>query len=137
MTEEQLAELTKLTEDFMEAKTRENESRQKRIDIEDKIAAIIKTPEEGQKTVSLGSIKLTVKRGLSYKADLEEIIAMFDAGISDGHLPLACPIKSSTRRELDIQGYKWYQKNYPDVFRSMSKHIEVKPKKVAVSIKAK
>jgi hypothetical protein len=135
MDEQTLIQLANLVMDFMEAKTDEEHAKEDRIAIEEKIAALVPTSEKGQKTVTLGDMKLTVKRDLNYKADMGKIQRIFDAGISDGHEFLAAPLRSKTVCELDVTGYEWYRKEHPDIFKQLTEHVEVKPKKVAISVK--
>lgn len=135
MTENELIKLTDLVANFMDAKEDERYARDMRIIYEKKIAALVPTPEKGQTTITLGDVKLTVKRGLNYKADLEGIDAMFGPGFPNKNLFLASPIKSKTVRELDISGYEWYRKEYPDIFKQLAEYVEVKPKKVAIEVK--
>ena len=129
MTEEQLAQLTFLIEDFMDAKDDEDFARQKRIEIEEKIAALVPGPEDGQVTVKIRNAKLTVKRGLTYKADLDGITARMT-----GETEFPPPIKTKAVRELDVQGYEWYRANHPDIFSVLSNYVQVKPRKVSITV---
>ena len=128
MTEEQLTQLTFLIEDFMDAKDDEDFARQKRIEIEEKIAALVPGPEDGQVTVKIRNAKLTVKRGLTYKADLDGIAAQM---VETEFFP---PIKTKAIRELDVQGYEWYRANHPDIFSVLSNYVQVKPRKVSITV---
>jgi hypothetical protein len=129
MTEQTLTRLSHLTEDLIDAKGDEERARRNRIAIEEKIAALVPTSEKGQQTITLGNVKLTVKRDLSYTADLDAIEGL----LTNPELPP--PLKSKTTRELDVQGYEWYRANHPEVFTQLTEHVEVKPKKVAISVK--
>jgi len=131
LTDLALRRLDSLAGDLLDAKAEEDIARKRRIAIEEQIADLVPTEERGQQTVSLsGGYKLTVKRDLSYKADVEAICAC--AAKCCEYPP---PIKSKTTHELDVAGYEWYRERYPDVFSLLAQHVEVKPKKVAITVK--
>ena len=116
---------------LLAAKWEEEVKKQNRINLEEKIAALVETKEVGQRTVALPSgVKLTVKRGLTYKADCEAIQECCNAANVQ-----FVPTKSKTTIELDEKGYEWYRANDPQMFGIFSTHVEVKPKKVAITIK--
>ncbi len=115
------------------AKATEDLAKQKRIDIEEKVAALIPGPERGSKTVTLeGGVKITVERGFNYKADFQEIDKLVASGAID-----FSPVKTKTTRELDATGYEWYRTNDPDNFALIAQHVAATPKKVAVTLKVK
>jgi len=63
--------LWELATQFRLAKIEEDLAKKKRIAVEDQIATLIPSKADGQKTVTLkNGTKVTVKRGLSYKAVL-------------------------------------------------------------------
>ncbi|MFZ5832266.1 MAG: DUF7173 family protein [Planctomycetota bacterium] len=129
-TAKQLAELANL---LTAAKSEEKLAEGKRIEIEERIAALIPGPERGQKTVALpDGRKLTVERGFNYRADCAEIEKLFTTGAVSGEFP---PTKVKTTRELDVTGYEWYRTNDPDSFALLAQHVTVTPKKIAVSLK--
>ena len=133
MTDFQLAKLRQLTSFLTTAKHEEKLARDKRIEIEEKIAALVDGPEAGQRTVDLGDkLRVTVTRGFNYKADLAAIDQLF-TDMPNFNVP--APIKTKTTRELDVTGYEWFRKNYESIFSDIAKHVEVKPKKVAVEVK--
>lgn len=131
--------LCQLARFLLTAKHEENEARKKRVEIEERIAALVPGPESGQKTVDLGNgVKITVERGLNYKANLDAISKLFSDNAADlpdtlGQYPP--PVKTKTTRELDVTGYDWYRENVPSLFVEIAKHVEAKPKKVDVSVK--
>lgn len=118
-----------LAAQLLEHKREEDFWKAKRIESEQAIAAQIPGPEKGQKTVTLeGGTKITVNRGLSYKADIEAIRELLTGFESPP------PIKSKTTHELDVMGYEWYRDNLPDSFDRIAQHVTVKPRKVSVSV---
>jgi len=129
-----LQRIEELSYELLAAKIAEMECVYKRVDAENSIAALVPTGDIGQKTVTLpGGTKVTVKRGLNYKADVQAVEGM---SCWDG-LTYPAPIKVKTTRELDEKGYEWIRENDPFTFQVISSHITVTPKKVAVSIKVK
>ena len=119
-----------LVANLRRAKVTEEQAKKNRINLEELISKLVPTDEVGQKTVvASDGTKVTVKRGLSYKADFEKIDAVC---IQAGEHP---PVKSKTTRELDIQGYEWYRKEKPEVFQLIAGHVSVTPRKVSVTLK--
>jgi len=131
LTDLALRQLDDLAAGLSIAKGREEVARKERIEIEEQIADLVPTKERGQQTIALPSgWKLTVKRDLSYKANVEAIRQLCV------YPDLPPPIKSKTTHELDVTGYEWYRERRPDVFDKLAQHVEVKPKKVAITLKA-
>lgn len=124
-------ELTKLAEKLSAVILECSEAAAVRNQIETEIAALIPSEDMGQKTVTLkDGTKITVKRGLIYKADLNKIefaLADFEA---------LAPIETKTTRELDIEGYEWYRANDLLIFPHIAQHVTVTPRKVSVTLKA-
>jgi len=111
------------------AKQKEDAAKADRIEIESQIAARIPTADQGQRTVPItGKAKLTVKRGLSHKADFDAITKV----MADSKQ--ASPIKTKTTRELDVQGYEYYREHDPELFALLSQHVAVTPRKPAVTL---
>lgn len=133
MTEQEtLFTLSVLARDLANAKAAEDATKAARIAVEEKIAALVPGPEKGQKTITLddGS-KITVERGLNYKADCQKIEeALSVAGWT--HVP----VKTKTTRELDEKGYEWFRANDAEAFTAISQFVTVTPKKVSIQIKA-
>ena len=122
--------LTALAEKLHAAKLAEETAKDNRITLEAQVSALIPTDGTKQKTVTLSNgYKLTVKRPVSYKADIlgieKELI--FDTG-----LPM--PIESKTTRSLDVKGYEWYREHKPDVFARLAGYVTVKPLKTSVKL---
>jgi len=138
LEKEQLEKLSELAHELDDARTNEREARQRRIEIEEKIAAIVPTDEEAQRTIAIkGGMRLTVKRSLLYKADTEEIAqTLCRLSLMDGcrYHP---PIKTTTKVELDVVGYKWYRENSPKAWKAISEYVTVKPAKTAVTLRGK
>jgi hypothetical protein len=119
-------------------KSDEELAKMQRIEAEEAVAALIPGPERGSKTATLeDGTKITVERGLLYKADIEGIKKTWDTDYTKTITDFPPPIKSKTNYSLDEVGYEWIKANRQDVFGIISQYVQVTPKKIAVSIKAK
>ena len=140
--EEAEANLICLAFSLRKAEKAEETARTNRIKLEEMISSFLPTKEVGQETKVLSNgVSITIKRGLRYKADLDdiqEVIAnQVPAGQTGIEYPdLMAPIKVKTTRELDVKGYEWYRQNHPTIFNRMSQHVTVTPAKVSVTVKA-
>ena len=122
-----------LVKSLQAAKKSEDAAKQIRIEVEEKIATLVETEEVGQKTVTIeDGTKVTVKRGLNYRADIAEIRKVF---ADPPFCSLSCPVKTETKYSLDPKGYEWYKENNAAMFGLLSKHVTVTPKKIAVSLR--
>ncbi len=128
--------LLTLSRALLEIKEKEEEIKSSRILLEGKIALLIPTEDSGQKTVTLddGS-KVTVKRGLIYKADVQDIRGVFSDEFIRKELPV--PISVKVEEKLDVKGYEWYRENHPKIFNELAEFVTVTPKKVAITLKMK
>ncbi len=134
LTVEIQVRLKELASELKNAKAAEALARNSRIDAEEQIAALIPTEDTGQKTVTLNNgTKITVKRELNYKADVNKL---YDEMVCEcpQHIP---PVKTKTTKELDAKGYEWYRTNEPKVYELISQYVTVTPKKVAVTLVVK
>ena len=135
MTPEEFTEITSLASQLSAAKLAESVVKAERIAVEAKLAMLIPGKEEGQRTITLADkTKVVVERGLIYDADLD---AMRKLVLGD-NLPVpieSIPVEAKTTFKLDVPGYRWYRENHPDIFAELAKCVEVKPKKIAVTIK--
>lgn len=118
--------------DLLDIKKQETKVRQRRTELENKIAELVHGPESGQKTITLeNGTKITVKRGFNYKvSDFDDL-----GGCAPCDIP--APVKMKTTKELDVVGYEWFRENRPDIFKEMAQFVTVTPKKVAVEVKVK
>lgn len=99
------------------------------------IAELVPGSEAGQKTKQVSDYwKVTVRRELIYKPDANAM-RDFCAANTIGGNPIFAPLKVKTSEELDEKGYKWYQKNHPQVFAQLAGFVSAKPAKVAVEVK--
>lgn len=116
--------ISELVNQLFSAKKAEAEAKEKRIAIEEAIASRVETPEDGSKTVPLeDGVKVTVKRTLLYKADIEAIRAM--------ELPNP-PLKMvPAKYELDKKLYEAIKDDTPE----LQGLVVVTPGKPSVTIK--
>lgn len=121
----------RLANQLIAAKCEEADAKAKRIAVEEEIIKVIEAPDNGQASLRVngGKVKITVKRGYNYKADIDSLDNVSHA------LDLHPPVKRKMVAELDEKGYEWYRKNKPDAFAAMSKHVVATPKKVSVTVK--
>lgn len=123
-------QLIQLACELDHAKRQEELAKFKRVEAENRIAALIETDDVGQKTVTLeNGIKITVKRALNYTADTDAIREAFSGQVKPA------PMVQKTTWSLDVKGYEWYRRNWPEFFKLIEPHVSVKPAKVAVTLK--
>lgn len=113
------------------AKQWEKTAKNARIAIEEKLAAMVPTAENGSKTVEAGDqMKVTVKRAVILKADVKKLSEFCaEKGIEE------VPLKTTTKTELDVGGYEWYREHKPELFKQMAAFVEMVPRKVSVTLK--
>jgi len=126
--------LTTLVQDLMTAKEQEKQAAQTRKELEEEItgqvAGITELPERGQRSVETDDgYKITVKKDMSIKADVQEIKA-----VCIKHGFETPPVKQKVTEELDTKGYEWLRENKPELFREIAEHVETKPRKPTVQI---
>jgi len=119
-------ELSQLASDLVIAKSTEAKAKAKRIEIEETIAAKLKAPEDGSKSFEAGEYKVTIKNGLLYSCNVEDLDALDIE-------PALRPIK--TERKFDPKGYKWLKENDSATFAKVAEVVTVKPAKVSVTVK--
>lgn len=121
-----------LASELTAAKVAESAAIARRTAIEAKLATLIPGKEEGQRTIRLADKRgIVVERGLIYKAEVNEILALD----LFREIDITPPIESKTTRSLHVVAYRWYEKNQPEAFKRIAKFVEVKPKKIAVNVK--
>jgi hypothetical protein len=125
------ATLPQLVSDLLLAKLTEENAKKARIEVEEKIAAIIPGPERGQKTAKIEGFSVTVERGFNYKANVQAIV---DDWPKIENCP--APIKTKATVELDEKGYEYYRENVQPLFdKHLAPNVQVTPKKISVTLK--
>ena len=124
--------LHELCTKLYDAKRTEDAAKEARIAVEEQIVALVNVGERETKTVDAGEgLKVTVKKAVSYKADLAAIEAL--------KLPPEMnPVKRVPETtEFDEAGYEWLREHHPEVAARIDRFVEVKPRKPAVTLKLK
>ena len=124
-------ELEQLACDLHQAKMAEDKAKAARIAIEERIAALVETPENGSKTVQAGEIKVTVKRGITYSADFD---GLFGAGLPASIMERVVTDVPATY-EFNPKGFEALKAEDPEAYHEVAKYVATKPKKVAVTLK--
>lgn len=125
---ENIEELDKLLGDLYQAKQKEQEFRDFRIDIENKIINLIGIREEGSQTTKAIHFKTRITSKLSRKVDWEK----YDLVINKTALPSnELPVKIS--RSLDLKKLKVIESKYPESYRDISDCITIAPLKPQVT----
>jgi len=115
MTAEELAQ------HWLQAKRDELAANNRRIDIEQQILALFPAKEEGSSSTALeNGMKLKTTGKLTYKADLDKLLAL-TAGWPEK------PVK--TKVEADESLLKAIRTDRPDLWRQIAPAITVKPAK--------
>ena len=122
--------LTELVDKLFIAKRAEDAAKKERISIEDGIAKLVETGDNGSKTVDVGDgVKVTVKRALSYEADVEAIRNLdIDSDLT--------PVKLIPQEwAFDEKKYEKLRESAPDAWKLISEHVSTHPRKVSVTLK--
>ena len=125
--------IKELAEKLYDAKKTEKAAKETRIECEEAIAALVETGDNGSKTVSAGEdLKVTVKRALGYKADVDAIRAL---NIAEEVMPLKLTDPVPGMYVFDEKAYEALKDDHPDVFAIVATTVDVVPRKVSVTIK--
>lgn len=125
--EPELGKLDKLASDLLEAKKLEAQAKKHRIAVEEQIVMLVGSPDEGQRTHESDFFKVTVKGGVSRKADFKAMREL--EGIGENLLPI------KQNDELDLEGLRWLEANMPEVHTKLLTVITTTPRKTAVTVK--
>lgn len=118
-----------LIKSFLEAQREEYRAKAKRLRLADEIAAKLAHPDEGSKTHTIEQYKIIITQHINRKVDWDALDAVIRA------YDLYPPVR--TKRELDITGLKWCEKNEPDYYNELTKTITVTPGLPSVIVKEK
>jgi hypothetical protein len=131
MSEEKEMTLEQLVKQLMSTNKAEAKAKAKRIEIEEKIAKLVKTPDKGSKTVKAGDgFKVTVTRGFTYGVDIDAL-RQIDAKV----LPVTMVAAVASTYKFDEKLYEELIKDNPELAKKFATCITVKPKKVSVKPK--
>lgn len=119
-----------------DAKKTEESAKAKRIEIEEQIASLVDTGINGSKTVEAGNgLKVTVKRGYIYVADIDAIRDLGDSLPAGVALPLKFTAPVPAGYEFDENAYEAMKDVAPNTFAQIARLVTTKPRKVAVTLK--
>lgn len=125
--------ISELAKELYDAKRAEDAAKKLRIAAEEAIAALVETDANGSKTVEAGEgLKVTVKRELSYKADLNGIRGL---NLDEEFIPVIPVAPQPAGYAFDEKAYEILRITHPDKFSIVSQFVEVKPRKTAVTLK--
>ena len=125
--------LETLAKDLHKAKKDEGAAKKIRIECEEKIAELVETGDNGSKTVAAGDdLKVTVKRALYYKGDVDAIRAL---DIPEELMPITLIPAQAASYAFDQKAYEALKESNPQVFAVVAPSVDVKPAKVSVTIK--
>ena len=122
-----------LADDLYTAKKAEDAAKAQRISVEEAIAALVETGDNGSKTVAASDhFKVTVKRALRYAADMDAIMQM---KLPEGVAPLKVIPPQPEMLEFDSKAYEGLREKDPATFNQIAAHVTATPAKVSVSLK--
>lgn len=131
MTNDNIAALQKLSEDWQRAKLVEAAAKDHRIEIEQQIVAITgKRPDAGQITVTAGPAKIVVKTNISYTFDW----AKWDAELAAKVPPHLHPVKTTPKREIDAGGIDYLREREPAIYAIVAQALTRKENKPGIEI---
>lgn len=103
-------------------KKAEERARKERIEQEERVLSLLECELGHSKTHDVGQYKVTVKKGLTRKADIEAMTAA-------GH---SC---YKQKLMLDEQQLKYYEENDREYWLTLMEFVETKPAKPSITIK--
>jgi len=116
-----------------QAKKDEKKAKGIRIECEEKIAELVETGENASKTIPAGlDLKVTVKRALGYKADVDAIRAL---DIPDDMMPITLVPAQAASYAFDQKAYEALKEENQMVFAKVAEAVAVVPRKVSVTVK--
>jgi hypothetical protein len=129
--------LAELCAELYDAKRIEDDACAKRVAIEEQIAAQVECGDNESKTVDGGGgLKVTIKRGIIYKANVDAIRDIGDMNLPGGvALPLKFIAPKPASYELDDRAYEALRTTCPTAFNMIAKYVDAKPRKVSVALK--
>ena len=131
-----MSNLEQLATELYEAKKAEESAKARRIEVEEAIAAQVETGDNGSKTVNAGALKLTVKRGMIYKANVDAIREIGETEMPNGTaLPLKFVPPQPATYEFDEKAYESLRSAAPEAFAKLARFVTAKPRKVSVELK--
>ena len=117
------ANIETLVAELYNAKKAEEQAKRARVEAEEAVAAALGGPENGSRTFTTDTLKVTVKRGYNYKvSDMEAFKKAYPA-----------LVKTTVKDELDVKEYEALRLNCDA--SDVAEFITATPKKVSVELK--
>jgi len=124
--------LEELAGKLYDAKKAEEAAKKLRINAEEAIVALVEGPARGSKTVKAGDrLKITVERGISYKADVEKIREL---DIPDILMPIKMTDPVPAGFAFDVKKYEDLLEQHPETFKAVAQFVTAKPLKPSVTL---
>lgn len=118
--------MDQLCRDWLAAKQREVIANADRLRIEAAMIAMHPAREEGSETfATAGGMKVTLVGKISYKADVQKLVALTESWPADVR-----PVKVVANESM----LKAIRNDRPDLWRKLSSAIETKPAKTGVTV---
>ena len=125
-----MSELSEAAAMLIELKKKESAAKEERIAAEELIAGLVDTAFNGSKTVDAGDcLKVTVKRAMSYKADIDGLRSL------DCDVPLKSTPPVPAGYEFDQKAYEAMVESDARLASVLSEFVEAKPRKTSVTVK--
>jgi len=132
--EQVISGMARLVRELVAARNEEAIARGKRVMLEEDIAALVETPMNSSRTVEAGEgLKVTVKRALSYKADVDAIRS--GNVVPEELMPLTLVPAKPAEYVFDEKKYEQIIEDNPDAAARLAEHVIAKPRKVTVTPK--
>jgi len=117
-----------IVQGIIDAKNAEDAAKKQRIELEEELVNLVGKKDEGSQTHKIGDYKVTITGKLTRSLD-KKVWADIEQSIPHALRPV------EYKPSLDTKGLKYLEDNEPEVFRTVSSAVTVKPAKTAVSIK--
>lgn len=117
-----------IVQGIIDAKNAEDDAKQKRIELEEALIAIVGKKDEGSQTHKIGDYKVTITAKLTRTLD-KNVWAKVENAVPESLRPV------EYKPSLDLKGLRYLELNEPEVFKLVSTAVTVKPAKPSVSIK--
>jgi hypothetical protein len=122
MSEQEVNKIEARVAELYNAKKAEEQAKKARVEAEEAVAAALGGPENGSRTFTTGTLKVTIKRGFNYKVSDMEAFKMAYPAL----------VKTTIKDELDAKAYELAIASGPT---DATEFVSVTPKKVSVELK--
>lgn len=121
--------LEDLFADLVQAKQRKKAAEADMLSLESKILEhVADRPEKGRAKLKAGPVSATIEFGLTYKAEVNKIVAIE----TEKQLPVKLV---EAHYELDERAYEALRESDPELFATVAQFVTTKPKKPSFELK--